>query len=157
MVCSRVNSAKRVEFARWITQHSIIYLFQPISSGYYEMWFWEIKDHVFSLCKSELLHLLRWNCVDFCQLRSWATVPLGYKHACCFTNDSASKWHYHTITPDLRGEIGYFYWNQNNYISIFTGFLHLPWENILRKKEDEVFFLCILARVLPFWNTVKTS
>lgn len=34
---------------------------------------------------------------------------LGYKNACCFTNDSASKCHYHTITPDLRGEIGYFY------------------------------------------------
>lgn len=66
---------------------------------------------------------------------------LGYKNACCFTNDSASKWHYRTITPNLRGEIGYFYWNQNNYISIFAGLLQLPWENILRKQEGEVVFL----------------
>lgn len=97
----------------------------------------ETQGHVFGLCKSESLHLVRCSCTDLCQLKSWAT-SLGYENACCSRNDSASKWHYHTITPDLKGEIGYFYWNQNNYMSIFTAFLELPQGNILGEQKDEV-------------------
>lgn len=68
----------------------------------------ETRDHVFGLCKSESLHLVQCNCTDLCQLKSWATVPWAMKMLVALEM-TQSEWHYHTITPDLRGEIGYFY------------------------------------------------
>lgn len=117
----------------------------------------DTQDHVFGLCKSEPLHLVRCSCADLCQPKSWATAPWAMKMLCCSRNDSASKWHYHTITPDLKGETGYFYWNQNNYMSVFSAFLELPRGNILGKQEDEVSSLYVFARILLFGNTAKTS